>query len=162
MGISSDLVFGGGLALERFGDWGGWRIKYITLWAAAFAFVRYFEAIAKRRILLARAVAPAYGTLIALGIFAPYEWNKRVLPLGQALLMATLALALVMLATSPIRRGEKWLILGSVSVFVCAGCLEIASVALTGLAVPGLEFAALGFPLAQMAVLALRAAEARA
>ncbi len=136
------------------------QIEYVDLWLCALSFTRYAAALTERPIRGARIPTTILCGLAILALFASYEVDKRLLPLGEAAAVTSVALTIRELWSVPssnaIRLARAGLIFGG---FGSIG--SAVSIQLVGYHSPLFEVIWASDPLFQMAILAVRAQDAR-
>jgi class 3 adenylate cyclase len=151
------FALGGGGTLDAL-PW--WRVEYAGLWVFTVAFLRYGEELGGRRAVGRGPLVAALAAMTALACFASYSSNRAALPIGQLAALASVAAALHVLFRVPATRAIG-LARAGVAVVLLAAFGASATVALVGDSSPLLEALGSTEPFFQMAVLAVRAQEAR-
>lgn len=139
----------------------GVRLEYASLWFLSFTWIRYGESLAERRPPLRTPLAAALAALTLVALLAPYEVNRRLLPLGQLVVVIVAATVAASLARRS--RSDRVGRIAFVGVAL-AGLAAAGDVAVTARsAVSSALFELVGSlePFFQMAVLAVRAQDAR-
>jgi class 3 adenylate cyclase len=137
------------------------RTEFVDLWLLAIALGRYGEEMSLRRLPLRPVVFGALLVLAAIAAFGPYALTRRVTPLGEVLLLWVLVATTVALAS---RRNEAAarLALAGIGFALLGAVGSVLSFTLYQRQSRFFELVGSIEPLFQMAVLSVRAADARA
>jgi class 3 adenylate cyclase len=137
-----------------------WRFEYVDLWLFAVAFAHYGEALVERRSPPRVFLDSVAAASTVLAIVGSYDMAKRALPLGQVAILAALGSVLLDVFRAPL---SSTILLARAGIVVAVVGTAGTTASTDALGIPSVAFEFLGStePLFQMAILAVRAQEAR-